>query len=54
MKFSYSNSPDREYFIKNPNLTKKKKNKKKKKNRWLGGESVGMWLGLVNFFRIQA
>ena len=42
MKFSYTKNPESEFFIKNPNLTKKKK-------FWrLGGE--GVWIGCFLFF----
>ena len=44
MNFSYTKNKESEFsFIKKPNLTKKK--------FWrLGGEGVGVWLGLVFFF----
>ena len=40
MKFSYAKNLESDFFIKNPNLIKKKK-----KFWWLGGEGVGVWLG---------
>ena len=44
MNFSYTKNKESEFsLIKKPNLTKKK--------FWrLGGEGVGVWLGLVFFF----